>query len=470
MEFKAVTPQDLDLLYRYYENCDYVLCEYSAAVKIMLREEYRPMWAEAAGCLIVHNTIHGKIYFDYPVPGPEGDELAALEAIEAWCLDNEVPPAISVVPADRTAMLLKRYPMARLLNLKSWRDYVYAADHLRDYPGRHYAGQRNHVNKFRKLYPDARFRVLHEGDEALVDAFFDAYEKEFTKDSEIARADLIEAREMMHMMDRPCFLCGGMELDGKLLSVAMGEQCGETLHVHIEKALYSYEGVYPATVQAYAQYYADESIRWLNREDDADDRGLRTSKLQYRPAFLAEKYCFEVQNELEKLALDHQTLPIFIETARLTLSPLTDADREAYTRLCLDDERNRFWGYDYRKDWNGEPLESYFLDVAREDFAKHTALNLAVRLEGQCIGEAVFYRFTGRGSAELGCRIAPEHAGHGYGAEAFAAAADWGLYTLQLEAVVAKCYKENAASERMLQSCMRRSGADETFFYYRKEI
>lgn len=470
MEFKPLTPQDQARLRRYYESCDLILSEYSVAGKLMLREAHHPVWAEAAGCLIVRNTIHGKRWFDYPVAGPEGDESAALEAIEAWCLDNEVPLAVSAVPADRTAMLLKRYPMARIVNLKSWRDYVYAASDLRDYPGRRYAGQRSQANKFRGLYPDARFRALGEGDEALAEAFFDEFEKALSKHSETDREDLANAREMMRMMDRPCFLCGGMELDGKLLSLAMGERCGETLHVHIEKALCGYEGVHPATIQAYAQYYADLSVRWLNREDSADDRGLRASRLRYRPAFLAEKCCFEVQNELEKLALDHETEPIFIKTARLTLTPLTDADREAYTRLCLDDARNRFWGYDYRKDWRGEPLEDYFLEMARADFASHTALNLAVRLDGKLIGEVVLHRFTGRGSAELGCRIAPDYAGRGYGAEAFAAAADWGLCRLRLEAVTAKCYKENAASERMLQSCMRRSGEDETFYYFRKEV
>ena len=58
----------------------------------------------------------------------------------------------------------------------------------------------------------------------------------------------------------------------------------------------------------------------------------------------------------------------------------------------------------------------------------------------------------------------------GYGTEAFAAVADWGLYKLQLSRVVAKCYKENAASFRMLSSCMRKSGEDETFFYFTKEV
>ena len=247
--------------------------------------------------------------------------------------------------------------------------------------------------------------------------------------------------------------------------MVQAEVCGETLMIHIERALPGYDGVYPATVQATAQHFAGPGVRWINREDDADQKGLRTSKRQYRPAFLADKYCFEVQNELYTMWETPE-----LRTARLRLSLLTDADREAYNRLCLDDERNRWWGYDWRRDWHGEPLEDYFLTAAREDFRRHSVLSLAVRLEGTLIGEAVLYRFTGRGSAELGCRIAPEYAGNGYGAEAFAAVADWGLYSLQLSAVTAKCFKENEASLRMLSACMRKTGEDETFFYFRKEI
>ena len=460
-----MTQRDLPRLRRYYKDCNYGLCEYSAMVKLMWREHLHPAWAETAGCLVVRNRIGGKICFDYPVPGPEGDESAALDAIERWCMETGTPLEISVVPAEKAGVLLARYPRAHVSNLRSWRDYVYAAADHRDFPGRHYAGQRNHVNKFRSFCPDAAFRVLGAGDWPLVEEFFREYERQFTKDSMKALRDLRLAKRMMKLMDRPYFLCGGLESGGKLLSVVLAEQCGETLHVHIEKALYSYEGVYPATVQAFARHFAVGAVRWINREDDADDKGLRTSKLQYRPAFLAEKYCFDVENEL--YALDG--IPT-LETGRLTLSPFTDADRDAYNRLCLNDERNRWWGYDYRTDWHGEPLEDYFLNVTREDYVNHTALNFAVRLDGQCIGEAVFWSFNGRGSAELGCRILPEYAGNGYGAEAFAAAADWGLYQLQLAAVTAKCYKENAASFKMLSACMRKAGEDETFYYFRKEV
>ena len=97
-------------------------------------------------------------------------------------------------------------------------------------------------------------------------------------------------------------------------------------------------------------------------------------------------------------------------------------------------------------------------------------MNFAVRLDRQLIGEVVLYRFDWRGGAELGCRIDPAYAGHGYGAEAFAAAADWALFQLSLARIKAKCYKENAASYKMLSACMRPAGEDETFFYFEKTV
>ena len=48
--------------------------------------------------------------------------------------------------------------------------------------------------------------------------------------------------------------------------------------------------------------------------------------------------------------------------------------------------------------------------------------------------------------------------------------AKWALYKLRLTRVVAKCYKENEASFRMLSSCMRKTGEDDTFFYFEKLV
>ena len=246
--------------------------------------------------------------------------------------------------------------------------------------------------------------------------------------------------------------------------MSLAEKCGDTLIIHVEKALYSHQGAYPTLVQAFAAHFGGDCT-YINREDDAGDQGLRTSKLQYLPVRLAGKLRFEVRCEADRL----REIPT-LTTPRLTLTPLEDRDEAAYNALCLDDDRNRWWGYDFRQDLKGELTEDYFLSVARHDFAARQAVNFAVRLDGHLIGEAVLYRFDWRGGAELGCRIDRAYAGHGYGTEAFTAAAEWALFGLTLAKVKAKCYKENTASYKMLSSCMRPAGEDETFFYFEKTV
>ena len=464
LQFQELTAAQGDCLRRYYEACDYRLCEYSLGVKLMWRGHLNPCFAEEAGCLIVRNRIEGEYVFDYPIVGEGGDPEGALCAIEAWCAETGTPLVLSVVPEDKLPLLALRYPRFRVINERPWKDYLYRTEELAAFAGRRYSGQRNHINKFNKEHPGAEFIPLTAEDSALLETFWADYGAEFQKQSSGAKRELALAQEMFTHLDTGIFRAGGILWQGRLLAVALAEKCGDTLVCHVEKALYSHAGVYPAMVQLFAGYYGGD-CRWINREDDGRDRGLRTSKLQYLPAELGGKMRFEVGCELD--ALRH--IPE-LTTERLTLSPFTDADKAVYNALCLDDRRNRWWGYDYRTDLKEPLTEDYFLDVTRQDFENRIAINFAVRLEGQCIGEVVLYNGDWRGSMEQGCRIAPEYAGHGYGTEAFAAVADWALYHLGLTRVVAKCYRENTSSFRMLSSCMRHTRDDETFQYFEKLV
>ena len=465
LDFKPISKRDASRLRRYYESCDYGLCEYSVGTRLMWRKALNTHWAEAAGCLVCRSGKNGAYTFDYPVPGPEGDVDKALDAIEEWCKVQGVPLHYAVIPEDKVCRLLARYPYVCVSDNRTWRDYIYYSQDLQLFAGRRYSGQRNHIKKFRAQWPEAELRPLTAGDGPAIEAFWQDYEKEFSKTAGLARSELKLAKEMLKMVGRPYFMAGGMFDGEKLIALSLAEQCGDTLIIHIEKALYSYTGVYPALVQEFAAMFG-QAVTYLNREDDAGDRGLRTSKLQYGPVKLGSKYQVKVQNELMR----HIDAIGEIKTPRLTLTELRREDIPAYNALVLDAERNRLWGYDDVAGLGGPVEEQSFYEVARRDFENRLAVNFAVRLEGKLIGEAVLYNFDGRGGAELGCRIDKAYAGHGYGAESFAAAADWGLYQANLTKIVAKCYRENTASYKMLSSCMRKKGEDGKFFYFEKLV
>lgn len=466
--FKPVSAGDAATLRSYYRACDCALCEYSLGCLLMWAPAECPEWTEAAGCLLVRTTRRGETAYRYPLPSPSGgDESAALAAIEADAIDAERPLVFDPVPSAKAPVLLQRYPYSRVSNLRTWRDYVYRLSDIRDYPGRPYAGQRNHVRRFAAACPSAATRPLTPADLPALRRFLDECRDASPPplDAEdTAPVELELARRMLPFVGSPHFISTGIFDRDRLLAFSLAETCGPCLHVHIEKALLSCPGIGPAIARATAAA-APPGIEFLNREDDAADRGLRISKLQYHPLRLEPKYRFEPQNEL----LRHLPAPPSIATPRLRLDAIAEPDSPAYDALVLDREWNRWWGCDDLAALRAPYRPGAFLEVARADFARRTALNLAIRLDGRFIGETVLYRFNFRGDAELGCRILPAFSGHGYGAEAFAAVADWALYRLHLNRVLAKCYRENEASRRMLAACMRPAGSDATFLYFSKE-
>lgn len=465
LSFKTVTQKDASRLRQYYSDCSYGLCEYSIGTKLMWRTVLHPSWTEACGCLIIRNKINGKYVFDYPVAGPDGDEEAALSKIESHCIELGIPLVISVVPETEAPVLLSRYPYVRVRNIRTWRDYVYRAEDVKSFSGRKYSGQRNHINKFKGAHPDAYFRPLTKDDFPAIDLFWVEFEREFPKTSPSAARELMLAKRMVRLLDKSWFLVGGIFEGERLIGLSLAEKCGNTLVIHIEKALYSYEGIYPTLVQSFANYFG-EGISYINREDDAADRGLRTSKMQYGPIKLAPKYYIEPHNEI----ICHVKKIPELKTERLTLSAITKEDISDYNALVMDSERNRYWGYDDVGGLRGKLEQESFYRVAKNDFEKCRAVNFAVRKDGKMIGEAVLYNFNYKGDAELGCRIALEHSGNGYGTEAFKAAAEWALYGVHLNRVVAKCFKENEASYKMLSSCMKKRSEDEKFYYFEKLI
>lgn len=190
LEFQELTVKEGARLRPYYETCDYRLCEYSLGVKLMWRDYLHPWFTEAAGCLIIRNCIEGQYVFDYPILGPEGDAGAALAAIEQYCGDKELPLVLSVVPEDKASQLVLRYPRVTVISERPWKDYLYHTEDLAQFAGRRYSGQRNHINKFRRDYPDAAFVALTDPNDPRLTAFWADYEAEFHKTGPLAKQEL----------------------------------------------------------------------------------------------------------------------------------------------------------------------------------------------------------------------------------------------------------------------------------------
>ncbi len=58
-----------------------------------------------------------------------------------------------------------------------------------------------------------------------------------------------------------------------------------------KKANRDYEGSYQMIVKEFSSDMLASGIKYINREEDVGDEGLRTSKLSYHPVQLLNKYC-----------------------------------------------------------------------------------------------------------------------------------------------------------------------------------
>lgn len=352
-----------------------------------------------------------------------------------------------------------------------WSDYVYSFEEARTFAGRKFNGQRNHINKFVRLYGEPDIRPVAEGDIPALEAMLDRYGREHADAGRLELEEIGHTRRLLEASLEYGLPAAFMVIDGEAAAFSIGEIVGNMLVIHAEKALKRYEGIYPAMYRGFVNYIAGTVAAaplYVNREDDSGDPGLRTSKLQYHPLRLQNKYLVHVNPAAYRLR-QRGELPR-IRTANTVLDGFKDTDRAAYMRLSLDVENNRFWGYDYREDEYLGPIDvNTFFNQAAFDMSTGDSVNFALRLEegGPMIGEGILWNFNASKDVEVGLRIFPEYHGKGLGREAFRALSEF-AEELGLTPN-ARSFKENAASVAMiLGSGYTDVRRDEKMVYFRR--
>ena len=419
---------------------------------------YLYMWHEGADvrfCVwndtfTVRQNIGGQCAFSYPIGA---DPVGMIDRLKEYAYENRLPLRFFAVDGEILEKIRadRRLQPAMWAYDRKWSDYVYSFEEAAAFRGKKYGGQRNHVNKFKKLYgePDIRFLSASDGED--VDKMLAEYRAEHPDGNRFERLETERTRALFDVCGELDLYAAGLYIDGTLAAFGVGEIVGDALIIHVEKALTRYEGIYPTFYSGFVRLTEERSGRsltYVNREDDSGDPGLRTSKTQYHPLFLAHKYLVHVGSPAASLG----EIPSF-SSGGVVLTGIEERDKRAYLKLNTDIENNRYWGYDYREDVSvtGEPDENTFYDSVRYDMQAGDSINFAVRLsrDGEMIGEAILWNFSSDGTAELGCRILPEYQRHGYGKAAFGAAAGFASLGLGLK-VWARCHRENIPSCRMI--------------------
>ena len=170
-------------------------------------------------------------------------------------------------------------------------DYLYAADDLIHLRGNRFHKKKNLVNQFRKKV-DFTFQEM---DGQMIDQALGMQEDWCTwRDCEahdtLAAENLSIERILKSWPDLVGILGGALSTDQRMVAYTVAEKLTDrTLLIHFEKADPSYKGAYQAINQLFLQQAATEA-RWINREQDLDDAGLRKAKLSYHPVDFLRKH------------------------------------------------------------------------------------------------------------------------------------------------------------------------------------
>ena len=450
----------------YFEGCFLKISDYSAAFKLMWQKHFSLEFAYVDDCVVFKECYQGRIYFHFPMELKSGDAERALDSIEMYCRERNIRVHYTCVPREKMDIMIARYGMEmRITNHRRWRDYLYVAEDFKTFSGKRFSGQRNHINKFKKLYPGYSFVPLTGADIRVMEEFLDKFkERQLAKGTVMAREELEGVYELLPHLDDLKLKAGALEVEGQIIAISIGERCGDQLVIHIEKAFTDYEGAYPAMAQEFARHFATDGVNYLNREDDSGDPGLRKSKLQYNPVALIDKYDIFPRRAIDRVS----HLPV-IATERLTIKEITDMNSLEFYRLEYDEERNRYWGYNWREHYSGNPTPEFFMQGIREDFERREEMPMGIYAGRNFVGEVVLHNFGYRNDCEVGVRLLPEYEGKGYAAEAVLGAMNYAFFELNIEKVLAKCFKPNLRSRAMLLSAgMRPAGEDQTYYFFCK--
>lgn len=462
LNFTRLNKDNIFEISQYFALSHVKVSDLSIGVRYMWEDKFKTDFAFYKNSLILRETSseYTKAYY-LPIVKSEEEFIPALLEIEKYCKEVGEPLKFCYIDEKALDFINKRYPFNTSSYKRNWCDYIYLAENFKTYAGKKLSGQRNHVNKFKKLYPDYKFKVLSEDNIDKAYQFLQTFVDNANPSVFLEKEEAVRVQSFVKNCLNLNQVGGFIELDGKMVALSVGERVGDTLVIHVEKALKEYVGIYPTMAQEFAKAFATEGVLYTNREEDCGDLGLRTSKTQYKPIEIKQKNVVNVFTAFEKICTPNLT------TERLTITDILESDKEDYYQLYINDDNNKYWGYDYREDCLDTPTPDYFYNFQQSLKDKKEEYSLAVRLNGKMIGEIVLWNFGYDGSVETGFRFFKEYQGKGYAFESVFAVINYEKQVLGVKKVKTRCNKLNAPSYKMINRLgFTKSHEDDINYYF----
>lgn len=296
IEFKDITLADKDLIQSFTlgslrRNCDLSFANLCSWIFL-----YQTKYAVMDNYLLLR--FYAGEELAYMMPVGTGDVKLVLEALikdaEEMGAKLRMLGVCVGMKADIEAVMPGRFTFTED---RDYFDYIYLRTDLATLKGKKFQAKRNHINKFKKQYPDYEYKPLTPD---LVPECL-KLEEEWCRanNCEEQLALGAERKSMTYALNHmeALGLTGGvLHVNGKIAAFTYGAPINhETWDTCVEKADTGIEGSYAMINYEYANHI-DEQYIYVNREEDLGLEGLRKAKLSYQPVILLEKCIAELND------------------------------------------------------------------------------------------------------------------------------------------------------------------------------
>lgn len=283
--FKPVEIEDKDLMMRYFHLVNYRNCDFSFATVFCWSYKYKTSFAIVDDFMLVRFLCDDGLPC-YMMPIGEGDMSSILKKIIADCSERGDRFRIHAITLEMFNVLDKALPNTfSFEECRDYFEYLYLAQDLVQLSGKKFQPKRNHINQFKRLYPNYRYEQLTP---ALIPQclslyaiwaqnYMDKYPEADLKDEESSVRFAFDYFEQLELRG------GCLFVDKQMVAFTFGEQItADTFAIHAEKALHDVHGAFPMINQQFAQHEA-ANFTYINREEDLGIESLRQAKMSYHP-------------------------------------------------------------------------------------------------------------------------------------------------------------------------------------------
>lgn len=294
LDFKPITHADMPLIWEFLSREEGRTTDFSYGGLFMWVDYFDYQYAIYKDTLFIKGLVENdrtKPAFSLPIGSLPLED--SMKILKAYCESHNMPVVLSAVPEYAVDELhdLGAYYVELL---EDWSDYLYDAEMLSSLKGKKMSKKRNHINSFETHNPEWTFTPLNASNIPAVLKFMDIYDNELDE-ALMGKVESRLARKMIKIMEEgdPVMVGGVLySSPGKICAFTIGDVKGDTLYVHIEKATREVNGSYEMINHLFAQYICKNfpQVKFINREDDGGDEGLKRAKESYHPVALLRKY------------------------------------------------------------------------------------------------------------------------------------------------------------------------------------